>query len=321
MITIEPYNAAMAAEWDAFVAESRNATFLLRRGYMDYHSDRFSDFSLVARDARDHIIALLPACREGSTVWSHRGLTYGGWIVPSRRCDVLDMLDVWSAMEDYLRAIGVDTLVYKPVPHIYHTRPAEEDLYALFRSGAVLTSSLASSIIDLDNPIAFDQGTRQRARKVLASDISFGPSTDWDGYWAVLTALLRDRYDASPVHTCDEIKMLAARFPDNIRLYTATLGDEILGGIVLYVTPAVAHSQYAAASPRGKELSVLHGLYQRLIEEYSGRVRYFDFGTSADADAPRGLNEGLVRQKCSYGGRTILYNTYTLHLQNVNGRL
>ena len=48
--TVERYAPSMAAEWDDFVSRARNATFLFRRGYMDYHADRFNDFSLVARD-------------------------------------------------------------------------------------------------------------------------------------------------------------------------------------------------------------------------------------------------------------------------------
>ena len=39
----------MAREWDAFVGASKNGTFLLTRPYMDYHADRFTDHSLIAR--------------------------------------------------------------------------------------------------------------------------------------------------------------------------------------------------------------------------------------------------------------------------------
>ena len=49
MIVTERYNISMSAEWDAAVAASRNGTFLHMRGYMDYHSDRFTDFSLALK--------------------------------------------------------------------------------------------------------------------------------------------------------------------------------------------------------------------------------------------------------------------------------
>ena len=76
-MTIERYTPAMQPEWDEFAATARNATFLHRRGYMDYHADRFTDHSLIARGDDGRILALLPANAEGGTLVSHRGLTYG----------------------------------------------------------------------------------------------------------------------------------------------------------------------------------------------------------------------------------------------------
>ena len=47
MLKVRRYNTADATEWDEFVGKAKNATFLLKRGYMDYHSDRFTDCSLM----------------------------------------------------------------------------------------------------------------------------------------------------------------------------------------------------------------------------------------------------------------------------------
>ena len=96
MTEIIRYDASMAAQWDEFSRASRNATFLHQRGYMDYHSDRFEDCSLVAlRDGKP--CALLPANVVDGTLWSHRGLTYGGWIVPLKHYDANVMLEVMDA--------------------------------------------------------------------------------------------------------------------------------------------------------------------------------------------------------------------------------
>ena len=313
MITIENYTPRLRQEWDDLVADSRNATFLFNRDYMDYHADRFTDFSLIARDRHGKLFAALPANREGDTVVSHRGLTYGGWILPRRRCDVLDMLEIWDEMSNFLRANKIKKLIYKPVPHIYHSNPAEEDIYAIFRAGGHLSTSLISSVVDLRMPLSFDQGVRQRSRKVLNSDVIFSESNDWSGFWDVLCRLLSSRYGSKPVHSLNEIKLLRNHFPEQIKLYTAILDGEIIAGVVLYVTPTVVHSQYAAASERGKELSALHGLYQWLIDRYKNSHQWFDFGTSNE-DQGRTVNEGLLRQKCSYGGRGVVYNTFTIEL-------
>ena len=316
MITIDRYTPECRREWDDFTAASRNATFIFDRGYMEYHADRFSDFSLMARDAKGHLMAILPACREGSVLYSHRGLTYGSWLLPSRRCDALDMLDIFATMREFLRANGITSLIYKTIPYIYTQQPAEEDRYALFVAGARLSCSLVSSVVDLTDPIPFDQGSRQRARKAQQlPGVSMGRSEAFGPFWDVLTELLSSRYGSKPVHSLSEIELLRTRFPKNIELFTATeSGGEILAGVVIYRCGQVAHSQYTAASPRGKELSVLPGLYRSIMDHCAAQgLRWFDCGTSNE-DGGRRVNEGLLRQKCSYGGRAVTYDTYTLDI-------
>ena len=145
------YNASMAAQWDEFAKHSRNGTFLHQRNYMDYHSDRFTDCSLVAlRDGKP--CALLPACIEHDTLYSHRGLTYGGWIVPLKHFDATVMVEVMDAACDWMAGKGIKRLIYKSVPHIYHRYPCEEDLYALFRHNAALIETNISTTIDLTCP-------------------------------------------------------------------------------------------------------------------------------------------------------------------------
>ena len=50
---------------------------------MDYHSDRFQDFSLMVFD-KDKLIAVLPANRVDNAIYSHQGLTYGGLVLNSK---------------------------------------------------------------------------------------------------------------------------------------------------------------------------------------------------------------------------------------------
>jgi hypothetical protein len=102
---------------------------------MDYHGERFVDLSLVVRDLRGRPIALLPASRHDSVLVSHGGLTYGGFVSGSEMT-TRRMLEVFDNGLDHIREEGIDRLVYKCVPHIYHSVPAEEDSYALFVQNA-----------------------------------------------------------------------------------------------------------------------------------------------------------------------------------------
>ena len=83
MFEIKKYSPADRTAWDQFVKTSKNGTFLFERAYMDYHSDRFTDFSLlIFRKGR--LYALLPANRVADTLHSHQGLTYGGFVMNDR---------------------------------------------------------------------------------------------------------------------------------------------------------------------------------------------------------------------------------------------
>ena len=313
MTEIIKYDASMAARWDEFARLSRNGTLLHQRGYMDYHSDRFKDCSLIAmREGK--LCALLPACVDGDTLWSHRGLTYGGWLVPLKHFDATVMIEVMDAACQWMTDKGIKRLVYKPVPHIYHRYPCEEDLYALFRHQARLIETNISTTIDLTCPLPLDRGNKSGANAARKAGIQVGPSDDWQGYWNLLSSLLDERYGTRPVHTLDEMRLLQGRFPDGIRLYTATLHDELLAGVIMYLSQPVAHCQYIGASPQGKDSKALTLLFDYLIGEATkSGYRYFDFGISNE-DHGRYLNEGLVRQKSRLGGRGIVYNTFEIDL-------
>ena len=224
------------------------------------------------------------------------------------------MIEVMDATVAWMKDNGLKRLVYKAVPHIYHRYPCEEDLYALFRHHASLIETNISTTIDLSCPLPLDRGNKSGANAARKAGITVGPSEDWQQYWHLLSSLLDERYDTRPVHTLDEILLLQSRFPDDIRLYTATLDGDLLAGVVMYLSAPVAHCQYIGASPRGKDSKALTLLFDYLIQE-STRLgyRYFDFGISNE-DHGRYLNEGLVQQKSRLGGRGIVYNTFEITL-------
>lgn len=311
LYSIIPYTPDMADEWNRFVGSSRNGTFLHRRGYMDYHADRFEDRSLVVlRDGKP--MALLPAAVKGDDVCSHPGLTYGGLLVGNAATSV-KVLDMFRLITGHYRKEGFRNLVYKPVPHIYHTIPAEEDLYAVWRLGGSLLSRRLSSVIEMDDRLKFRKDRRAGARKALAAGITTAESTDYAPFWRVLEDNLASRYNAKPVHSLAEISMLAARFPENIRLFTASLGGKTVGGTVLFITKGVVHAQYISATPEGKSKGAVDLLFDILINQTFSDCRWFDFGTSNEDDG-NVLNETLISQKQGFGARGVCYDTYIIPL-------
>jgi Acetyltransferase (GNAT) domain len=311
-IEVAPYEAGGKGEWDEFVGGARNGVFLFRRDYMDYHADRFPDASLVFRGEGGRAVALLPATRRGDALVSHAGLTFGG-IISGPGMKVGPMLELFDALAGHLRGTGVGRLVYKAVPHIYHRVPAEEDLYALFRHGARLVRRDLSSAIDARERLPFSKGRRYEAKRARREGVEVERSDDFETFMAIEEQVLGEKYDARPVHTAAELRMLAGRFPENIRLHVARRAGEVLAGVVVYESDCVAHAQYIAAGGEGKRLGALDLVLEHLINVEYAAKRYFDFGISTE-EAGRRLNAGLAENKQGFGARAVVYDFYEMDL-------
>lgn len=309
---IQGYDPSLCGEWNGFVADARNATFLFDRGYMDYHSDRFSDASMVAfRDGK--IVGLLPANRAGSTLHSHQGLTYGGWILPRNHFDASGFLLLWDAWLAHCRAEGYTEILYKPLPPIYHFFPSQADEYALFRCGAERMEVNLSSTVDLRRNRGFNTLMRRQLRKAAQTGLAVEETDDVAAFVAMLAECLRERHGAVPVHSAAELALLRSRFPDRIRLFAVFADGAMQAGVCVYDAGTVAHAQYIASTPEGRRLHLLPLVFNHLIGNVFADRRYFDFGISNE-DHGRVLNEGLLRQKTAFGGDPTVYSRYRIKL-------
>jgi hypothetical protein len=310
-LAVRRYEPRDQPVWDAFAAGSRNGHFTFQRRYMEYHADRFADHSLLVFDDAK-LIATLPANLDGSTLVSHGGLTFGGFLTDASM-SARRMLEVVVAVSADLRERAVESLVYKAMPHIYQRIPAEEDLYALFRGGATLFRREVASAIRLDERLPYSKGRRAAVKVAQRAGVEVAASADFEAFVALLTQVLESRYGAEPVHTADELALLAGRFPQEISLHTATIDGRLLAGVVMYETPVVARTQYIAASDEGRDLHALDAIVDALLSAYASRKLWWDFGAST-RDSGRYLNEPLIRNKESYGARAVVYDQYLLDL-------
>lgn len=305
------YSPAGEGEWNEFVRCSRNGTFLLDRGYMDYHAHRFTDCSFMAW-RKGRLCAVLPGNLAGTDFISHEGLTYGGLIM-SDRATAADVLAVFSLVNRALRGLGAERVVYRPAPYIYHAAAAQEDLYALSAvCGAAKTGCDISSAICLSRHPGFRESRRSGMRKARNRGIAVRRSDDFRSFWRLLEANLFSRFGARPVHSADEICLLAGRFPHNIRLYIAEEEGVLVGGTVVYVMGRTVHTQYISASPRGKAAGALDAIFSHLIRSEFADYDWFDFGRSIDREGV--LNPGLIFQKEGFGARAVCYDTYSYAL-------
>jgi hypothetical protein len=309
-----------AAEWDDLVARAPMATFLHTRRFLAYHGDRFEDVSLLIRDERGRLVAVLPAAVDpagSGRVTSHPGSTYGGIVHAGNVVGERALAVMRVALEHYDR-LGFRCLRYKAVPHIYTRVPSHDDLYALFRRGATLYRCDLSCAIDLSHRRPLPTRRRRGLTKAEANGVAIIDGLPHvEEFWPLLEANLASRHGVSPTHTAAEILQLHSLFPDEISFVFAELESRIVAGVVLFRMATAIHMQYAAADPEGRRSSALDAVLEHCIvaARDEGR-RYFAFGASTEQDG-RHLNDGLHRYKCEFGGGGVVQQFFDVDTEAV----
>lgn len=221
------------------------------------------------------------------------------------------MLEVFRGLVDHCRQEGITQVVYKTIPYIYHSIPADEDLYALFRSNARLIARNVSSAIFMPQRAAFDSRRKESLRKAKKNGLVVERSCDLPAFMKLAEYVLMEKHGVRPVHTVEELAPLMQRFPENIKLFVSKQGSEMLAGIVVYESANVAHGQYAANSVVGRSMGAQDVIEDYLINDYYRCKKYFDFGIST-LKLGRILNEGLLGRKEGFGASAVNYDFYEL---------
>ena len=317
MIQCKVYEQSDVAAWNNFVGEAKNSHFFFRREYMDYHSDRFQDFSLMIYNDKDKLIAVLPAnvsmenCNK--ILVSHGGLTFGGFLVGQDMTTAV-MLEIFEAMKNFLRQNDFTSVIYKCIPYIYWRYPCEEDKYALFVNDAKLIRRDVSSAIYLPNRYNYGNLRKRMINRGNNNNIVVKQNEHYEDFIDLENEILSKYHSARAVHSGKELRLLANRFPENIKLYTGEVDDKILAGAVIFENGDTVHTQYLANSEAGRKIGALDCVIDYLLNEVYPDKKYFDFGTSNE-DNGRYLNRGLIHQKEGFGARAVVYDFYKIFLR------
>ncbi len=312
MIKIEKYVSSKEELWNNFLYKSKTPVFLFDRGYMEYHSDRYKDNSLLFYNDKD-LIAIFPAnLGKNNELYSHGGLTFGGFVC-SKDIKQYKMILCFQALQKYMTENKIQSLHYKNIPHMYHVYPAEEDLYGLFFSGAQVEKIEASTVIDLSCPIKFPKGRKAQISRAKRENVIVEESDNFEEFIKLENDVLKHYHETTAVHTGKEILSLYRKFPNNIKLFVAKYQNKIVAGSIIFVYSNLIHTQYMAANECARQLGALDLVIYTIINLYVDKKRWLDFGKSTENDG-KNLNEGLIAQKESFGGRTNIYQTWLLKI-------
>lgn len=307
MITVKKYESEDKKRWDDFIERSKNGVFFFNRDYMEYHSDRFKDGSLLFFK-NEKLMAVMPANIKKDCLNSHEGLTFGG-IISNHKMTMSLMLELFGQLKVYLQGEGINKVLYKSIPHIYHSLPAEEDLYALKLNGAELSRRDVSSTIFMEEKISYSRNKKRNLKNKKKTGLKIVRSQKFHDFMLIEEKRLAEKYGVKPTHTSEEINRLASRFPENIKLFTAENDDEVYGGAIIFESGNVAHAQYQAATDEGLKLGGTDLIFDFLINDYYKDKKYFNFGISTENEGLY-LNEGLISYKEQFGARAIVQDFY-----------
>jgi Acetyltransferase (GNAT) domain len=305
-IMVKHYRPDFAADWAKVLLRARNGIFIFEREFIEYHGDRFVDFSAIAY-LDDEPVALLPAAIDQNTgeASSHPGLTFGG-VVLRRELRGVAAISVINALLDSYKARGAKSLTVKVLPQVFCTYPSAEVEYALWRRGFTLVRRDLSSLLPLEGSLPFNSSKKEGVRKAKKSCLIVG-KPPLPAFHLLLTQVLR-KHGAVPVHSLAELTLLMTRFPRNISVRGATKDTETLAGALIFHYGPVWHTQYLASSPAGREVGALDLVMESVIEEARGKGgKFISFGASTEG-AGTLLNEGLLWQKESFGARSIVHD-------------
>lgn len=313
--TVRKYQTSDYPLWNEFVANAKNATFLFHRDFMEYHQDRFEDFSLLVFDEKNHLKAILPANRVGDNLYSHQGLTYGG-LVLCQKTKLQEVIKMFHSILKFLNENVISSLHMKQLPTIYHESPSDEMEYLSFVLNAKLMRRDCLSVINLETDFEFSSNRVEGVKRGTDFALEFREENDLTSFWnEILIPNLNQKYGTKPIHSLKEIMYLKSKFPNNIRQFNIYNGENIIAGTTVFESDFVAHSQYISADDSKNTNGSLDFLHNRLITYTFRNKKYYDFGISNENQG-KNINNGLLFWKEGFGARTVIQNFYEIETKN-----
>jgi hypothetical protein len=313
---VKRYEKSDYENWNAFIGQAKNASFLFHRDFMEYHSDRFQDYSLIVLDG-EKWVAVLPANIDGNEVFSHQGLTYGG-LVYNEKIKLASIIEIFKSVLSFLNENKIEKLQLKLLPSIYHQKPAEELNYALFLAKALLIRRDSLAVIDLLKKNNLSKLRKRSIQKGISNNFIIKEMNDFKDFWnEILIPNLVNKHQVKPVHSLQEITKLKALFPENIRQFNVYQNGIIVAGTTVFESENVVHCQYISGDEIKNELGGLDLLFQHLISDFFKNKQFFDFGISNENQGQK-LNNGLSYWKESFGASTIVQDFYEVEPANFN---
>ena len=310
------FDQASSTRWDEFVAKALGGTTLHSRRFLSYHGDRFVDQSvMLINRASKQIVAVMPAAvslKDRSMIVSHPGATFGGLLLT--KIDVAQYANWFDLVRRYYRSLGFATLRSKTTPSFVGALWNEVPTHYGLQFGKLVRADLWN-VIRLDTEFKFASTRRSDIKTAVRKGVNTRLAVtqrDWEDFYELLAANLKDRHGAVPVHSVAELMDLHGRLENRSRLLLCFDTDQKLlaGTWLLDYGHHVLHTQYICSNETGRALHAVDVLLRDAIElAKSEAYRVFSFGINTQDDG-WSINHDLMKYKLRFGSGVITHMTF-----------
>jgi hypothetical protein len=314
MIKVIKYERKHSEIWNDFLSDSKNGTFLFDRNYIEYHSSRFKDHSLIVmRD--DKPICLFPANEKQKQINSHEGLTYGGIIIGDE-VGIFDIFTVFYHILKYYYELGFTEINYKSIPAFFHRKSAFEDQYAIFLLDGKLVRVDTFFSTKISSKYILQDRRGKGIKKAIKEHVKIVKTDEFKDFWSgILAPNLKKRFGVKPVHSLEEIMLLKRRFPKNVLQFNAMINNKIVAGTTIYLNNKTAHAQYISANDLGRKSGAIDLLFYDLLTNEFKDFDWFSFGITNENQGKE-INIGLTQWKEGFGANVFPQYFYKLNPAN-----
>lgn len=313
-------NIKTSNEWRDFLSSNYNmfydGKFL---EYNDAFKKGISWHHLIFKD-KNKTIAILNGNerleKEGKVYVSCDGVSFGGFMW-SEKIKIDDMINVIKLFKNYLIDNHFTKCIIRNPPFLYRLHTNEEYEYVLLTEGFTVNKYAITNIIDLSS-FEFDKLKNSKKRSIQKSselieiELIEGivNEKNLNDFYNILHSN-RELKNVVPTHSIKELVFLKNNLPDKIKLFSAKIGDEIVGICTLFlIKKDVVLNFYLAADEEHKRNRVSDYLLYYSIEwSKENNFRIYDIGTSSVDDR---LLQGLFDFKKKFRADGFLRKSYSI---------
>jgi hypothetical protein len=303
---LEMYSSERFTEWDSFIEKSYPGSVIHKRKFIEYHSDRFTDASIIYRNVNGDVIAVIPGNTTGTEWFSHKGLTFGGLITdlknPRIFTELVTQLDLFLINKQF------STSTFILPSESFYPDGNSAQIYSLHQNGYQLATVEINQVLPHTSNLASKK--LSNARSAIRRGLEYSENdSNIEQVHQIIETNLERKYLRKPVHTIEEIRYLQQTFPELIKVCSVNSSNQVLAGAITFESRQCIHIQYMGATIEGRSWRAQDLLISQIWNKATSKGLNLSFGKST-AGLDSELNAELFNFKKEFGSTSEVSFTF-----------